>query len=224
MILKNIKILYAEDEEFIRTNMVELLEFFSANVIPAENGNDAYALYNQEKPDIIIADIEMSGMSGLELAERIRKNDKTVQIIITTAYTNTAYLLKAVELNIVKYLVKPVPLIEIEKVLNICMENILRIDNPRKYLNEGTYYDTRAKQLIIDGNEVYLDYHEKKFFELLIKAHGRIVSYAELENNIWRNGMSVSAVRSLVFNLRKKIPDGIIRNIPKTGYKILVKE
>lgn len=161
MLLKNIKILYAEDESFIRENMVELLEFFSANVIAVENGNEAYELYQKEKPDIVIADIEMEGINGLELAERIRKSDKKVQIIITTAYTNTEYLLKAVELNIVKYLLKPIPLIEIEKVLNTCMENILRLDNPRKYLNETDYYDTKTKELIVNGEEVDLDYHEK---------------------------------------------------------------
>jgi len=135
MTLKNIKIVYAEDESFIRANMVELLEFFSANVIAVENGNDAYEMYHKEKPDIVIADIQMSGMNGLELAEKIRKNDKKVQIIITTAYTNTEYLLKAVELNIVKYLLKPIPLVELEKVLNTCMENIVRLDNPRKYFH-----------------------------------------------------------------------------------------
>lgn len=224
MLLKNIKILYAEDESFIRENMVELLEFFSANVIAVDNGIEAYELYQKEKPDIVIADIEMTGINGLELAERIRKSDKKVQIIITTAYTNTEYLLKAVELNIVKYLLKPIPLIEIEKVLNTCMENILRLDNPRKYLNETDYYDTKTKELIINGEEIYLDYHEKKFFELLIKIPGRVISYEELENTIWRNGMSTSAVRSLVFNLRNKLPDGIIKNISKVGYKVIVKE
>jgi DNA-binding response OmpR family regulator len=224
MLLKNIKILYAEDESFIRENMVELLEFFSANVIAVDNGNEAYELYQKEKPDIVIADIEMAGINGLELAERIRKVDKKVQIIITTAYTNTEYLLKAVELNIVKYLLKPIPLIEIEKVLNTCMENILRLDNPRKYLNETDYYDTKTKELIVNGEEVDLDYHEKKFFELLIKTPGRVISYEELENTIWRNGMSTSAVRSLVFNLRNKLPEGAIKNISKVGYKVIVKE
>ena len=224
MTLKNIKIVYAEDESFIRANMVELLEFFSANVIAVENGNDAYEMYHKEKPDIVIADIQMSGMNGLELAEKIRKNDKKVQIIITTAYTNTEYLLKAVELNIVKYLLKPIPLVELEKVLNTCMENIVRLDNPRKYFNEKDYYDTKTKQLIVGDEEVYLDFHEKKFFELLIKTPGRIISYDELENTIWRNGMSTSAVRSLVFNLRNKLPEGVIKNVPKVGYKAVVKE
>ncbi|MFV0481820.1 MAG: response regulator transcription factor [Campylobacteraceae bacterium] len=224
MLLENIKILYAEDEGFVRDNMVELLGFFYAHVIHAKDGKEAYSLYQKEKPDIIIADIEMPEMNGLELAEKIRQQDKKVQIIITTAYTNTEYLLKAVELNIAKYLVKPIFLPDIEKALGICMEGIMRFNNPRRYFNEKDYYDTKTKQLIVDGKEAYLDYHEKKFFELLIKTPGRVVSYNELENEIWQYGMSVASVRSLVFNLRCKLPDGIIKNIPKTGYKVVIKE
>ncbi|MFV0481011.1 MAG: response regulator transcription factor [Campylobacteraceae bacterium] len=224
MTLKNIKILYAEDEGFVHDSMVELLGFFSNNIVTAKDGSEAFLLYQKEKPDIVIADIEMPGMNGLELAEQIRKNDKKVQIIITTAYTNTEYLLKAVELNIVKYLIKPISLANIEKVLSVCMENIIRLDNPKKYFNKKDYYDVRAKQLIIDDKEVSLDYHEKKFFELLIKTPGRVVSYNELENTVWQHGMSTSAIRSLVFNLRNKLPDGIIKNVSKTGYKVVIKE
>ena len=222
--LKDIKILYAEDEEFIRENMVESLEFFSANVIAVSDGDTAYEVYHKEKPDIVIADIEMPGMNGLVLAENIRKKDKNVQIIITTAYTNTQYLLKAVELNLIKYLTKPVRLIDLEKALNTCIENLRALDNPIKYFNDEDYYEVKSKKLIVDGKEVYLDYQEQKFFTLLIKNPGRAVGYEEMENAIWRNGMSESAVRSLVFNLRKKLPTGVIKNVPKTGYKIVIKE
>ncbi|RXJ70159.1 DNA-binding response regulator [Halarcobacter ebronensis] len=221
---RNIKILYAEDETFIRENMIELLEFLSVNVIAVDNGNEAYIKYKKEKPDIIIADIEMEGLNGLELTELIRKTDKKVQIIITTAYTNTEYLLKAVELNIVKYLVKPVPLLEIEKALNICISNMIKEDNPKKFLNDRDYYDTKINCLIVNNEEVYLDYNEKIFFELLLKTPGRVISYDELENTIWQDGMSNSAVRSLVFNLRKKLPEGCIKNISKLGYKLILKE
>ncbi|MFT7003341.1 MAG: DNA-binding response OmpR family regulator [Sulfurimonas sp.] len=220
----NIKVLYAEDEDFIRENMVETLEFFSIDVIALSDGNCVYDTYLKEKPDIVILDIEMPGKSGLALAEKIRSEDKKVQIIITTAYTNTEYFLKAVELNLVKYLLKPVRLIELEKALNLCMENILVLDNPIKHLNDNDYYDIKSKKLIVNSEEIYLDYQEQKFFEILIKNPTRIVSYDELENTVWRNGMSESAVRSLVFNLRKKLPDGAIKNIPKTGYKIMIKE
>jgi DNA-binding response OmpR family regulator len=222
--LKDITILYAEDEDFIRENMVETLEFFSAHVIAVADGKTAYEMYQKEKPDIIIADIEMPGMNGLELAELIRKKDKNVQILITTAYTNTEYFLKAVELQLVKYLLKPVRLIDLEKALSICKENIHALYNPVKYFNDKDYYDIKSGQLIVNSEEVYLDFHEKKFFDLLVKTAGRIVSYEELESTIWRNGMSESAVRSLVFNLRKKLPEGVIKNIPKTGYKVVIKE
>jgi two-component system response regulator VanR len=65
-------------------------------------------LYEKYKPDIIITDIQMPKLNGLEFVKRIRQKDKKTQIIIITAFCDKDYLLKAIELGLVKYLVKPV--------------------------------------------------------------------------------------------------------------------
>lgn len=223
--LERFKILYAEDEDFIRENVVEALEFMSGNVTAVENGKLAYEEYAKIHPDIVIADIEMPGLNGLQLAEKIRKNnDKTTQIIITTAYTNTEYFLKAVELNLVKYLLKPISLIDLKQALQKCIAQIDSSVNILKYFSDDTCYDTKNHKLMSTCEEIKLDYHERAFLELLLKSSHRVVSYQEMENTIWENGMSSAAVRSLVRNLRQKLPDGTIENISKIGYKIILKE
>jgi DNA-binding response OmpR family regulator len=220
--LKNLNILYAEDEDFIRENVVEALEFMSINVKAVSNGKDAYDEYLKCKPDIVIADIEMPLLNGLELAQKIRKIDNETQIVITTAYKNTDYLLKAVELNLVKYLLKPIHIIELKNVLTTCMRKIKK-SNSVKYFNEKDYYDLNEHQLIENSEEVKLDYHERLFLELLLRNENHVVPYQQIESTIWEEGMSIASLRTLVKKIRTKLPENVIENISKTGYKVNIK-
>lgn len=220
---KDLNVLYAEDEDFIRENVVEALEFMSINVTAVSNGAEAYKQYLKNKPDIIIVDIEMPYLNGLELAEKIRKEDKDTQIIIATAYTNTEYFLKAVELNLVKYLLKPISLMDLKDSLVICKEYLdVRNEKLNKYFNDEDYYNLTQRRLYVNSKIVRLDYHEREFLELLLRNSSRAVTYSEMEKQVWDNNMSSAAVRSLVRNLRKKLPLKAIENISKIGYKIVL--
>lgn len=81
--LKELKILYIEDEEIIRDSAVEYLNFYSNHVYSALDGIDGYKKYLDIKPDIIICDIIMPNLNGLELIEKIRRTDLDTQIIFT---------------------------------------------------------------------------------------------------------------------------------------------
>lgn len=221
---KKLNILYAEDEEFIRDNLIEALEFMGMNVKAVTNGEDAYKQYLLEKPDIIIADIEMPHLSGLDLAKKVREKDNSTQIIIATAYTNTEYFLKAVELNLAKYLLKPISLIDLKNALETCIEKLdFNDENSDKYFNKEDYYSLSQRCLFVNKKVVRLDFHEREFLELLLRNSQRIVTYAEFESKVWDNNMSSAALRSLVRNLRKKLPENVIENVSKIGYKILLK-
>ena len=103
--LSNLTLLYVEDDEIIRQNAVEYLCDFFQKVYQAKDGLDALMVYQERKPDIIITDIKMPRLDGLAMAKRIRKKDKSTPIIITTAFTDTQYLMQAVELQLIKYIV-----------------------------------------------------------------------------------------------------------------------
>lgn len=219
--LKELTILYVDDESFILDNALEFLGRLCKEVVGAKDGKEAYELYKSKQPDIIIADIEMPFLNGLELAKKIRQEDKKVQIILATAYTNTEYLLKAVELNLVKYLVKPIAAPALKEALHICEKNILSMQQPIKELGDGFSYHLINRILQQDNKSIKLTNHEMLFLELLIKNPHRAVTYTELENNIWSDeGMSENAIRSLVRAIRKKLPKDAIENVSKVGYKI----
>jgi PAS domain S-box-containing protein len=107
--LRTITILYVEDESALRKQETRIYNKIFKEVFEAEDGVEALEIFknNQDKIDIVITDINMPKMSGLDLAREIQ-HISDVPIIITTAYTNTEYMLESLDLGIKKFINKPV--------------------------------------------------------------------------------------------------------------------
>ncbi|CAM4005283.1 response regulator transcription factor [Arcobacter cloacae] len=218
---KNIKILYVEDDEIARENGVEFLENFFEQIYAASDAIVALQLYEKYQPDIIITDIQMPKLNGLEFVKRIREKDKKTQIIIITAFCDKDYLLKAIELQLVKYLVKPVKEKEFEEALFLCVNSLQEDNSNIVKLDENCYFDTFNKNLVIKDEIIKLRAKEILFLELLIKNKNRYVSYEEIENYVWVDSvMTKDALKTLVKNLKTKIPKDLILNLTNSGYKI----
>lgn len=218
---KNIKILYVEDDEIARENGVEFLENFFEQIYAASDAIVALQLYEKYQPDIIITDIQMPKLNGLEFVKRIRQKDKKTQIIIITAFCDKEYLLKAIELQLVKYLVKPVKEKEFEEALFLCVNSLQEDNSNIVKLDENSYFDTFNKNLVIKDEIIKLRAKEILFLELLIKNKNRYVSYEEIENYVWVDSvMTKDALKTLVKNLKTKIPKDLIMNLTNSGYKI----
>ena len=222
---KNLTLLYIEDEPLIRQQAVEYLSRLYETVLEAPNGEEALALYEKHQPHIIISDIEMPKMNGLEMAKAIRKKDKKIPIIIATAYTQNEYLLIAVELQLIKYMVKPITSKKLEEALALAHEYIEE-DKAQSVvsLSTTTYYDTLNKTLIIENKIIKLTYNEMLLLDLLIQHNQRAIAYEEIEAKIWAyEGMSMDSLRSLVRSLRKKLQGDFLENISGVGYRIKVR-
>ncbi len=105
---KSVKILYVEDDEDIRVNIKRLLGRRFEYIIVRENGEEGLKAFKEEKPDIVISDILMPKMTGHQMAEEIRKVDDDIPIIFTTAHSDSEHLLRAIELGITHYVIKPI--------------------------------------------------------------------------------------------------------------------
>ena len=218
---KNIKILYVEDDEIARENGVEYLQNFFEQIYEAKDAITALQLYEKYQPDIIITDIQMPKLNGLEFVKRIRQKDKKTQIIIITAFCDKDYLLKAIELGLIKYLVKPVKEKEFEEALFLCVNSLQEDNSNIVKLDENSYFDTFNKNLVIKDEIIKLRAKEILFLELLIKNKNRYVSYEEIENYVWDESvMTKDALKTLVKNLKTKIPKDLILNLTNSGYKI----
>jgi DNA-binding response OmpR family regulator len=218
---KNVKILYVEDEDFIRENAVEYLSRYFSFVYEARDGLEALEKIENIKPDIVITDIKMPKLNGLEMTKKIRQKDKKTQIIIATAHTNTEYLIEAVELQLVKYMVKPILESKLMPILKQCVQNIKDETSNIKKLSEDAIFDMFNKSLVVDKKLIKLTKNERMFLELMCKNTNRTVTYEEIENYIWYDSfMSGDAIRSLVKSIRKKLPFNCIENLSGIGYKI----
>ncbi|MDD3009440.1 MAG: response regulator [Arcobacter sp.] len=220
---KNIKILYVEDDEIARENGVEYLQNFFETIYEASDAIVALQLYEKYKPDIIITDIQMPKLNGLEFVKKIRQKDKKTQIIIITAFCDKDYLLKAIELQLVKYLIKPVKEKEFEEALFLCVNSLQEDNSNIVKLENEIYFDTFNKNLVIKDEIIKLRAKEILFLELLIKNKNRYVTYEEIENYVWSESvMTKDALKTLVKNLKTKIPKDLILNLTNSGYKINV--
>ncbi len=217
----SLSLLYVEDEDFIRENAVLFLEDTFDTIYEADNAFKALELYHDKQPDIIITDISMPKMSGLELCAKIRKTDSKTPIIITTAHTKTEYLLKAVELQLVKYLVKPIDEDELTEALSLCFEKLKEDNSNIISLSKALTYDCFNQVLFYHDEVIKLTQQERLFLKLLVKNQNRICSYTEIENYVFsEQGMSEDALKTLVKNVRKKTEKSLIENHSKLGYKI----
>jgi DNA-binding response OmpR family regulator len=214
-------LLFVEDEAMIRKIAVAVLQPYFLEIYEAKDGVEALEIYSNYKPDIIITDIEMPNMNGLALCKKIREKDKTTPIIVTTAYTKTDYLLEAISLNLVKYLVKPIEEEALFEALRFCFEAIERHNPSMVKISKTHTFDMLNHTLIENKENISLTESQYKLLSILIKNQGRIVSYEEIENYVWFDRiMSTDALRSLVRDVRKFIGKETIVNISKYGYRI----
>lgn len=222
-LLKDLRILYVEDEEDVRRNAVEYLKRIAKEVYEAGDGKEAIQVWLQEKPDIIITDISMPRLNGLDMARYIRSKDRDVQIIVATAYTDTDYLMQAVELNLVKYLVKPVTKEKLQNALSRSVEKIKDESRFSVRLSPECRYNAYSQDVECGEEQTKLTKNEILFMDLLAHHVNRTLTYQEIEDAIWPyEGMSQDAIRSLVRGLRKKLPDGAIDNVSGVGYRLKV--
>jgi len=106
--LKEVTLLYVEDSKAIREILSNRLERRVKKLIVAEDGEEGLAKFIEHKPDMILTDVTMPKMDGIEMSRKIKEMDEYIPIIILSAHNDSTYLLEAIELGISGYLLKPV--------------------------------------------------------------------------------------------------------------------
>ncbi|MGM0519168.1 MAG: response regulator [Campylobacterota bacterium] len=106
--LRDLKILFVEDEDDLLSIITEALRKLQANYITAKDGKEGLEIVkNDPDIDVVVTDINMPNMNGLEMIENIQKIRKDIPFIIMTAHTETEYISQAKELGVEDYLLKP---------------------------------------------------------------------------------------------------------------------
>lgn len=218
--LSNFTLLYVEDEDGIRENICEILQDVFKTIYLAKNGEEAYNIFIDKKPDLIITDIKMPKLNGIELVEKIRQVNKKVRVIILSAYTDLNYMLKATELHLVKYIIKP---INEKKLIDALNSFINSYEHSKIYTLASKWLFDEERCIVKGPNEEFiLTKKETTFLILLLKKH-RIITYEEMENLVWSHDhiITPNALRLFIKNFRKKLPQDVLRNVQGIGYQLL---
>jgi DNA-binding response OmpR family regulator len=215
-------LLYIEDDSEIQNYLAKFLERYTPNLHLAQSAEEGKKLYEKFNPDIILLDINLPGKSGIDFARELREDDKNTRIVISTAYTDKDFLLTAIELELTRYLIKPVTSIDLMEALSKAADEYL----PTKLsvhidLGEGFTYHRIRKVLIKEDKVVTLRRKEMQLLDFFIAHLDRTLSYEELQYKVWTDSpMTKDAIRAQIRNLRKKSHPLLIKNITAIGYKL----
>ena len=220
--LKQYSILYAEDESIIRLKLSKELKKYFVEVYVAKDGKEAIELYEKEKPNVLFLDVNMLFFSGLEVAKHVRQKDETLPIVMLTAYTQTDILLEAIELNLCKYLVKPISKRDLDEVFEKLSIKLKENNKDILHLEENYFWHTKSKKLFNNNTRVELTPREMILLELLINNRRQKVSHEEIMALVWEDKfteeISIDSVKTLMNSLRKKIPKKSIKSVYGSGY------
>ena len=216
--LNNLKLLIVEDEK----NLAELLksaigEYFSKCEV-SYDGEDGLKKYNTLKPDIIISDIMIPKLSGLEMSKKIKEINHEQNIIILSAYSDTKKLLSAIDVGVIKYFIKP---FDPEELLEyICQVAPKILSKKELTLKDGYIFKFSEDKLFKDTALIKLTKNETTFLKTLIQKE--FISKSEIKQLLWNSeDVSDERVRTFIRRFRDKTKKDFIQNISSQGYYLV---
>lgn len=217
--MKTLKVLIVEDEiklaNLIKASIKEL--FFKVNI--AKDGIEGLKKFQSFKPDIIISDITMPNLDGLEMCQRIRE-ESNIPIVILSAYSQKEKLLKAIDLGINKYFIKPFDIEEFLEYLKNLSKNIKKIKTYK--LKDNFVFDNNSVCLYKDEILINLTKREREFLNILIKNKNSLVKKEDIKTLLWNENVSDERLRTFIKRLRLKTSKDLVENVSSQGYLISV--
>lgn len=220
-------ILYIEDESAIRENYLYYLRKTFASVYEAEDGIEAYKIYKQKKPQLMIVDINIPKLNGLEFIKKVRKYDRESKIIVVSGHSEVNFLLEATELMLTKYLIKPITRNELKQALNVAIDDLssFKISSTQMIrLRENYSYNLQSEELLCYARVVPLTKQESKMLRLFFLNINFVLTYEEIIYALWDSYEEgrMNSIKTLIKNLRQKLPQDSIENISAVGYKLSI--
>ncbi len=219
------RILVVEDEIDLLEAIVEGLRIDGYAVDSSEDGDEGLELAIVNDYDLIILDLNLPNIDGLDILKYIRQNDKLTKILILTARSTIEDRVKGLDLGANDYLVKPFHFDELEARIRCLLRmKYIQEDNEIEYKN--LKISIKSRKASINAEEIKLTKKEFSILEYLMKNINKTISQEELIEHVWDNSVDIfsNAVRVHINSLRKKLKvkldEDIIKNIVGVGYII----
>lgn len=201
-----IKVLVVDDEPPIRKLLRVGLGAEGYAVIEAPNGREGISRLAAEKPDIVILDLGLPDMSGLDLLARWRSEKIAQPILILSSRTDEAGIVKALDLGADDYVTKPFGVRELVARMRVALRHQLQQQGEQPVYKAGELTVDLVKRLVRIGNEdVRLSPKEYDILRILVQHAGKVITHRHLLNAIWDGTTDVQYLRVYVRQLRQKL-------------------
>jgi len=225
--LKRYTALVVDDDLESLDGMFDYFALLFAKVYKSSNSKDALELVNLKKPNIIFTDLEMPKTDGFSFISQIKDKNDNTPIVIISAYDDKEKLLKAIKLDIVDYLVKPLTSVKLKNSLSLCIKK-LEISKGVVCLDNGLFWDRETDTLLNDNKPIRLTPSEVKLLKILIERANTAVDSEDIFYYMWSDAQKVydsKNVRNIVYSLRRKLESSdLIQNIYGSKYMIKLKD
>ncbi|MDX9756381.1 MAG: response regulator transcription factor, partial [Sulfurimonas sp.] len=215
--LKDLKVLLVEDEESISRLLKEAVADSFYTFLIAKDGLEGIALFKKLKPDIVITDIMMPRMSGLEMAQELRKLNPDIHIIVLSAFSEKEKLLSAIDIGINKYFLKP---FDTDELLDYIQSITPKLSDRLIKLDDGFVFNKSTNSLYKKDRFVPLTKNEMKFLSLLLDNQESVIDDTLIKKNLWEEDVSDERVRTFIRRLRAKTSKKLIKNVKGVGYQL----
>lgn len=214
------KIFLLEDEQMLSEAINEYLLSSGHRVVSCYDGADALEALQKETFDLLILDINVPGIDGLELLEQLHELKIRPPAIYISALVDIEGISRAYDLGCYDYLKKPFHLKELALRIDKVMQNCATPQNHLR-LSKSYGYDASTSTLMCDNVTQPLSKRQLQIIDLLARNRGRVVDFDQFRNYVWdEEYVDNATIRAEVSRFKKSLKEDFIQNIRALGYMI----
>lgn len=217
------KILIVEDEKIINDTISKSLKKAGYEVESAFDGFDAMEMIEIESYDLVVLDLNLPNMDGMEILKNLRKEDEETKVLILSARSQIKDKVEGLDAGANDFLQKPFHLDELKaRVRSLTRRNF--IQNNTELSFDKIKFDSKNRRVFINDSELKLTRKESGILEYLLLNQGRPVSQEELIDHVWDSSVDLlsNSIRVHISALRKKLKNELgydpIENRIGVGY------
>ncbi|CDX44637.1 DNA-binding response regulator [Mesorhizobium sp. LCM 4577] len=225
---RTVSILIVDDEPPIRKLLRVGLGSQGYAVSEAPNAKAALELMQTERPDLILLDLGLPGMTGLELLGKWRGDGLDIPVVVLSSRTDEAGIVAALELGADDYVTKPFGMNELVARIRVALRHKFQQQGEKPVFHTGDLSVDLVKRIVkVEGKEVKLSPKEYDILRMLVQYAGKVLTHQFLMKQIWNDSTDVQYLRVYVRQLRQKIektPDQPRYIITETGVGYRLRE